>query len=99
MSADSAARRAATDARTCPANHRRDNHTQMVMDGRPGPRSCQFGVYADGIVAVRGGSTEVLTIKQVRSLELEYSDDGVGCTGDGRRVANVGAGEITRRPR
>ncbi|KAI1906223.1 hypothetical protein LOZ61_006781 [Ophidiomyces ophidiicola] len=45
----------------------------------------------DGTVAIRNGSTEILKIKSLKSMELVLSDDGYLLTGDGSKVVKCPA--------
>ncbi len=67
---------------SCPASIRR--YFTNFDDAQRYTRTVPYAV--DGIVAIRNGSTEVLKVKDIKSVELEHKGNGAMCTAEGTQV-------------
>lgn len=69
----------------CPVNVR--EYFNTFGDAQTYTKNIRYPV--DGIIAIRNGSTEVLKIKEIKSVELEHKGGGVMCTAEGTEVLRI----------
>ncbi len=76
---------------SCPVEVRR--YFASFCDAREYAGTVPYAV--DGVVAIRNGSTEVLKVKDIKSVELEHKGNGVMCAAEGTEVLTTSLADNT----